>query len=80
MVKPHESNLQTGGEERQNQEKMSCNCNNDNHPINETVMLITPILKKETIKQWIFVSRGTLIVHMLIMKLLLNIEIFYHQK
>ena len=27
-------------------EKMSCNCSNDNHPTNETVVLITPILKK----------------------------------
>ena len=27
-------------------EKMLCNCSNDNHPINETVVLSTPILKK----------------------------------
>ena len=46
MVKPLKSSLQTGGEECENQEKMSCDCSNDNHPINETVMLITPILKK----------------------------------
>ena len=26
--------------------KVLCNCSDDNHPINETVMLITPILKK----------------------------------
>ena len=46
MVKPHESNLQTGGKEHQSQEKMSCNCSDDNHPINKMVMLIMPILKK----------------------------------
>ena len=46
MVNLHDSSLQTGGEECQNQEKMLCNCSDDNHPINETVMLITPILKK----------------------------------
>ena len=54
MVKPHESNLQTGGKEHQNQEKMSCNCSDDNHPINETVMLIMPILKKRDNKKMNF--------------------------
>ena len=35
-------------------QKMLCNCSDDNHPINEKVVLITPILKKRDNKRMDF--------------------------